>query len=240
MPATPNKQRVLTQLFSALPKLTEEREACGSKTELRPVLEQFIYAVCREGTTPERAERAFRTLREMFFDWNEIRVSSVREVADAIEDLPGAETRAQRIISFLQGVFETTFSFDLEGLHKKGVKEAAKKLARFEAANSYAVSWVVQQSLGGHALPIDSPSLRVIQRLGLIEGEPSDGEALQTGLEHLVPKAKGPAFTAVLSILAEDSCLPEEPACPRCLMNGSCAKLVQTEEAVPAGAGKGR
>src|SRR5262245_59347011 len=130
MPATPNKQRALTQLLAEIPKLTDERDS-GNKAAGRPVLEQFLYAVCREGTTRDKADRAFRALREAFFDWNELRVSSVREVADALHNLPRAEARAQRIIGFLQEVFETTFSFDLEGLHKKGLKEAGKKLDRY-------------------------------------------------------------------------------------------------------------
>src|SRR5439155_10868311 len=100
--------------------------------------------------TRDQADRAFRGLREQFFDWNEVRVSSGREVEEAIADLPEAEPRAERLISFLQEVFEADFSFDLEGLRKKGLKEAAKQLATYQAANDYVVAWVVQQSLGGH------------------------------------------------------------------------------------------
>jgi endonuclease III len=227
MPPTPNKQRALTQLFSVLPKLTDEREAGNSKSETKPVLEQFIYAVLREGTTRDRADRAYRNLHEIFFDWNEIRVSSVREISDALCELSGAEARAQRIISILQYLFETTFSFDLEGLHKKGVKEAAKKLARFEGANDYCVSWVLQQSLGGHALPLDDPTLRVVQRLGLIEPDQADLESIRSGLEHLVPKAKGTAFTDLASTLAEEYCLVREPQCSRCPLTSSCPKMLQ-------------
>src|SRR5205807_10304667 len=134
-----------------------------------------------------------RGLREHFFDWNEVRVSSVREVAESLAGMPGGETRAQRIIDFLQEVFETTFSFDLEGLQKKGMKQAAKQLARYQAANDYAVAWVVQKSLGGHALPLDTAALRVLRRLGLLE-DGHDLEALRASLEHQIPKLKGADF----------------------------------------------
>jgi endonuclease-3 len=231
MPATYNKQRVLTQLLAELPRGTEERETGSGKAEGRPVLEQFLYALCREGTTRDKADRAFRSLRESFFDWNEIRVSSIREVAGALQDLPRPELRAQRIISFLQEVFETTYSFDLEGLHKKGLKEAAKKLDRFEAANDYSVSWVIQKSLGGHAVPVDAPTLRVVRRLGLVESDQTDIEAVRTSLEHQIPKAKGPAFTDLVSKLANDFCLAEAPLCPRCPLGSHCPKLVQQHEA---------
>src|ERR1700722_13947 len=97
-----NKQKRVGQLFTILGKGVRP-----AVDEPRPVLEQFIFAICREGTTREQAENAYRSLQERFFDWNEIRVSSVHELADVLEGLGEAETRAQRIIDFLQEVFET-------------------------------------------------------------------------------------------------------------------------------------
>src|SRR5437588_12434200 len=113
MPTAINKQRVLSQLFSSLKKRYAPVEP-----ESRPVLEQFLYAICREGATREQADQAYRNLRDRFFDWNEVRVSSLREIEEALGDVPDRENRANRLVSFLQEVFETTFSFDLESLHK--------------------------------------------------------------------------------------------------------------------------
>jgi len=217
MPITTNRQRVLTQLFTILKKRYQPREP-----EQRPVLEQFIYAICREGVTREQADRAYRNLQERFFDWNEIRVSSGRELEEALGDLPEAEARAQRLISFLQEVFETTFSFDLELLQKKGMKQAAKQLARFQAANDYTVAWIVQQALGGHAIPLDEPTLRVLRRLGLIDDDTADLEALRASLEHQVPKAKSALFSDLVSALASECCWEEEPDCVSCPLASDC------------------
>src|SRR5690349_5420178 len=114
MPTVTNKQRALTHLFA----LVKKHPAAGA-AESRPILEQFIYGICREGATRAQADRAYANLRDRFFDWNEVRVSSSREIEEAMEDLPDAEGRAQRLLSFLQEVFETTFAYDLESLHKK-------------------------------------------------------------------------------------------------------------------------
>jgi endonuclease-3 len=229
MATTINKQRVLTQLFTQLKRRYDPRPA-----ETRPVLEEFLYAVCREGTTREQADRAFRSLRERFFDWNEIRVSSTRELEEAITNLPEAEVRAQRLASLLQEVFETTFSFDLEPLQKKGVKQAAKHLARYQGANDYAVAWVVQQALGGHAIPLDEPSLRVLRRLGLLDGDGHDPEAARASLEHLVPKVKAALFGELISALAEDLC-GDEPCCSGCPLASECP-TAQEVGVVAAGA----
>jgi len=217
MATTINKQRLVNQLFAFLKKTVE--------TGLleRPVLEQFIYGLCRENATPEQADRAYQYLCETFFDWNEVRVSSVREVEEAFEGLAGAEVRAQRLIAFLQEVFETTFSFDLENLHKKGLKQSAKQLARYQAAGDYVTSWVVQRSLGGHAIPLDPPTFRCVRRLGLLDGSQEEQEAARSSLEHLIPKAKGPQFTDGVSQLAAEHCWVEDPNCPSCPMAGECA-----------------
>lgn len=229
MPTTTNKQRILTQLLSTLPR---HMDVCGggdSKTAPRPVLEEFIYALCREGTTSELADRAYDNLRSSFFDWNEIRVSSSREVADALEMLPHCEQRAQRIVGFLQQVFDSTFSFDLEHLHKKGVKEAARKLARYQVANDFVISWVIQHSLGGHALPLDGPMLRTLRRLGVLDGDQTDAETGRSGLEHQVPKAKGSLFVEVLSRLAEEYCWESDPRCDHCPLGHSCPSASKSE-----------
>lgn len=219
MATTINKQRLLNHLLvPARGAGRTPREA-----EALPVLEQFIYGLCRQNATPDQAEHAYRYLREKFFDWNEVRVSSVRELEEAFEGMSDAEARAQRVIAFLQEVFETTFSFDLEGLAKKGLKQAAKQLGRYQAADDYVTSWVVQRSLGGHAIPLDPPTLRCVRRLGLVESDTDELETVRASLEHMVPKAKGPNFTDALSSVAHETCWEDDPQCPSCPLAADCA-----------------
>lgn len=224
MPTTINKQRLMNQLLA----MSKTSKAPSE----RPVLEQFLYAICREGVTRQLADQGFRNLQNCFFDWNEIRVSSPRELADVLDMLPDAEGRAQRIIDFLQEVFETTFSFDLDGLDKKGLKQAAKQLSRYQAANDYAVAWVIQQSLGGHAIPLDPPSLRVLRRLGLVEDDHDDLENLRTCVEHQIPKAKGAIFCNLISDLAANFCGENEPRCSSCSIHNLCPTGQETKDPV--------
>lgn len=216
MATTITKQRTLNQVCTS-------HEGNGSTSaDPLPVLEQFVYGLCRENATPEQAHLAYGRLKGEFFDWNEVRVSSVREIEEAMAGLADTDSRAQRVLSFLQEVFETTFSFDLEALQKKGVKNAAKALTRYAAASDYVGAWVVQRSLGGHAVPVDAATLRCARRLGLLEADTDDHEAARATLEHLVPKAKGTAFTDAISVVAEDHCWEDEPRCPGCPLLADC------------------
>jgi endonuclease III len=233
MPATINKQRLLTTLFTALKKHFGE----PADTPERPVLEEMVYAVLREGATRKDADKAFERLGKTFFDWNELRVSSPHEIEEVLAGLPDAETKSQRIVALLQEVFESTFSYDLEGLNKKGLKQAAKQIGRYQAANDYTVAFVTQRSLGGHAIPVDAPTLRTVVRLGLTEDE-STTDAVRSSLEHQVPKAKGPQFTEYVSLLAKEFCWEEEPNCAACPMRGEC--LVGTTDPRCQGGGSRR
>src|SRR5260370_7631027 len=118
MPTTVNKQRVLAALFNSYKK-----RGPSSEPQASPLMEQLLFSVCREGTTREEADRAFQGLRQRFFDWNEIRVSSPREIEEAISNLPDAAVRAQRLLSLLQEVFEPTFSFTFQPLPTKCRKQ---------------------------------------------------------------------------------------------------------------------
>jgi endonuclease III len=219
MPAITNKQQVIQHLTTALKK----KYSASNEVSDRPVLEEILYAICREGVPSTEADEAFHRLRTTFFDWNEVRVSSLPEVAEVLAPLPDASTRAGRIIGFLQEVFEELYSFDLGDIAKKGLKQAAKQLSRYKSGvNDFVVAWVTQRTLGGHAIPMDAPGLRVIRRLHLVDHESEDLEAIRGTIEHFVPKAKSVEFTEQLVQFAAETCTETNPACPTCPMKTDC------------------
>jgi len=217
MSSTTNKQQSLNQLLNLFKKHFDSPDL-----ERRPVMEELLYGVLREGTTRPLADKAYCNLQERFFDWNEVRVSSPQEVAEAIADLPDAGAKSERIVGILQEVFETTYSFKLDDIDKKGLKNAAKQLGRMEDVSDYTVAWVLQQALGGHALPLDQPSLRTLRRLGVIEDEIDDLEQLRGSLEHHIPKAKGTLFLEGISEVAKEYCWEDNPHCSSCPLRSEC------------------
>jgi endonuclease-3 len=237
MPIMTNKQQQIEQIIKVLKK----RYEASGEVENRPVLEHLLYAIIREGATREQADRAFKNLRTVFFDWNEVRVSAPHEIEEILAGIPGAGERAQRIIGVLQYWFELKFNFDMEDLAKKGLKDAARQLSRMlsevakngmkEAGrvpsrvvdgNDYVVATVIQQGLGGHAVPLDSPSLRVLRRLTLIEADTDDLEVIRGSIEHCIPKSKGPLFNELVSRIAAEHCFEEAPKCKSCALRTDC------------------
>jgi len=226
MATTVNKQKIVTVLFSKVKKVVSQEQQ-----EL-PVMEQVIYSICREGSSKDQADEVYQKLTAQFFDWNELRVSSVRELEECFRSMTRPVDRANRVIGFLQELFETTYSFELEFLHKKGLKQATKHLSRYQVSNDYLGAWVTQRALGGHAIPIDPPTLRVSKRLGLIEKTQEQVVEIRNTLEHLIPKAKGVEFTDLISTVGMEYCHEKQPNCAACPLAKECQ--FATENAKPA------
>jgi len=234
MPAITNKQQLLTHAQNALKKKFPLPTA-EAAAEPRPLLEELIYAICREGSTPEEADAGYARLRKAFIDWNEVRVSTVQEVGEILRPLSGPGTRAKRIIGLLQEVFEDKYAFDLSDLGKKGLKDTARKLRFYkEGVNDYAVAWVIQRTLGGHAIPLDEPTLRVLRRLGVVEdADPDSLEAVRGSIEHVIPKTRGPEFTDLLSIHAKELCVEKDPLCQSCPLKTDCPVGIENTSKKP-------
>ena len=184
------------------------------------VLEAVVYGICHEDTTREQANQALSRFKDQFFDWNEVRVSPIGEVQEALADIPDPQGRAQRIRRFLRQLFARTYGFSLEPLTKKPLKEALKVLSGYEAFSSdYVTATVIQLALGGHAIPVDSSTRRVLQRLGISE---PDLPALRSVLERAVPKNRGVEFIELVEELAHDTCVETNPDCPHCELRKIC------------------
>ena len=203
------------------------------------VLEQVIFAICREDSLQEKAEAAFRNLQTRFFDWNEVRVSSPSEIMEAISGLTGTRARAERIIAFLQEHFEATYAFDLEGLLKKGVKGTAKQLEKAGGVTDHTVAWVNQRALKAQSIPVDSSMLRCAKRLELVDSEVGKIPEARHALEGIVAKTKVTDFSDGLSRIAVEFCHERNPACQSCPLSGECPSA-KAPKGAAAPSGRGR
>jgi endonuclease-3 len=184
------------------------------------VLKAVVYGICHEDTTRDHANQALSRFNDEFFDWNEIRVSSVDEIQETLAGIPEPETRAQRIRRFLRQLFNRTYGFTLDALAKKPLKEALKTLRTYDAFESdYVTATVIQHALGGHAIPVDKPGQRALERLGIKEPEVP---ALRAVIERAVPKNRGAEFLDLIEDLTNDTCIEGEPDCARCELRKIC------------------
>jgi len=197
--ASPSRSTQCSKLHKVLKKHFEAVAPDANRT----VFEQMVFACCLENAHYDRAEEAFAALEHSFFDWNEIRVSTVRELCDVFGGLPQPPAAANRVKRVLQSVFESSYSFDLEELGKQNLGPAVEHLKKLDGTSRFAVAYVTQASLGGHAIPIDAGALGALHVVELISEEEVDAKAVR-GLERAIAKSKGLEFGSLLHQLGAD------------------------------------
>jgi endonuclease-3 len=197
--ATPNRAALIAKIHKVLKK---HYSPVHPDLE-RPVLEQLLFACCLENAHYGPANEAYQALQTTFFDWNEVRVSTVSELAEIMQMLPEPTSSATNLRRILQSVFESTYEFSLEALRKLNLGPAVERLRSFQGVTPFVQAYVTQASLGGHAIPLDRGTLETLAILGLInEAERAEGNV--PGLERAVAKNKGFEFASLLHQLGAD------------------------------------
>ncbi|HEV7225724.1 MAG TPA: hypothetical protein VGN42_23660 [Pirellulales bacterium] len=196
--AHPNRMAVLTKMHKVLKKHYKP-VAIPERT----VLEHLLYACCLENSHYEQADKAFAAVSTSFFDWNEVRVSTVKELAEVMNMLPEAQASAANLKRALQGVFESTYSFDLEPLKKQNLGQAQQRLKKLEGTTPFTISYLTQATLGGHSIPVDRGLMQAFVILGLA-GAADRSAGVVPGLERAIPKNKGVEFASLAHQLSAD------------------------------------
>jgi len=195
----PNRAALINKLYKVLKQHYKPVAPNGD----RPLLQHMLFACCLENAPYDKAEKVYQHVSSSFFDWNEVRVSTVKELAEAMRELPDPPSAAANLKSILQNVFEATYSFDLESLKKQNIGAGIKRLGKFEGASSFVVAYATQHALGGHSIPLDRGALDILYIVGIAaESERKSGAV--GGLERAIPKNKGWEFASLLHQFAAD------------------------------------
>ena len=169
--------------------------------EDRSVLEHLLYACCLEDAPYDAADEAFHRLQESFFDWNEVRVTTVSELCETLHNLPDPAAAALRIKRNLQSLFETRYSFDIDDMIKMNQGKAVQELEKLAGMTKFVLAYVTQNALGGHSIPVGNSIMQILLATEIVSS--TEAEKGQTpGLERTVPKTKGTAFASCLHQLA--------------------------------------
>ena len=169
----------------------------------RPLLEQVLFACCLENAHYEDAEKALTGLLENSFDLNEVRVTTVAELAELLTGLPDPSRAALSLRRVLQSVFEATYNFTLDHVKKQSVSQGVKTLESLQALTPFTLVYINSTALGGHGVPLDQGSLAALYLVGLISLEEHQ-QAAAPGLDRLVTKKIGREFSSLLHQFGAD------------------------------------
>lgn len=192
--AIPNRAAKITKLVTALKK---KYKPAAVPPKDRPLLEHLLIACLLEDSLHDEAEKALVVLREAYFDWNEVRVSTKRELSELLSCLSNPAAAAERLKDTLQSIFENVYTFDIESMKKQNLGASIKQLEKYRGVSPFVVAYAVQNSLGGHAIPINNGLLIALEVLEIIDSAEAAKHSVP-GLERTVPKNKGVEVGSVL------------------------------------------
>lgn len=163
----------------------------------RPVLEQLVYSICLENASFSSADEIFLALTHNFFDWNEVRVSSSRELAETMKDLPEPAQTGLRLKRILHQLFDRKYNFDLEEIRKMGMKQVNEFMEKIENVTPFNVSYLMQTVLDRHSIPVSSGEFEILDILGLVDSKDRETNTV-AWLERVIEKKAGLEFFSLI------------------------------------------
>jgi hypothetical protein len=185
----------------------------------RSLLHQVLHACCLENAPAAAADKAFARVLEGAYDLNEVRVTTVAELAESLQDLPDPARAALSLRRALQSVFESTYSFSLEHARKHSLAHGLRTLENLHGIPPFVIQYVAATALGGHLVPLDDGALAGLYLTGLVTQQEYDAGKVP-GLERTISKKAGGEFTSLLHQFGVD-CLTN-------LHGTTVRKIVQT------------
>jgi endonuclease III len=192
--ATQSRSALIARTLKVLKK---HYKPAASPPKDRTLLEHLLFSCLVEDSPNEAAEQVFASLKQDYFGWNEVRVSTIRELTDALKPLVNPQESAARLKQSLHSVFESVYEFDIESLKKQNIGQSAKLLQKYNGTTPFVVAYVTQHALGGHSIPLNRGALILLHTVGVV----SDDEfkkATVPGLERAVSKSKGAEVSSLL------------------------------------------
>jgi endonuclease-3 len=170
---------------------------------------------------------AYRALREVYPDWEDLLKAPVEEIEEPIKQVTYAGQKARRLRQILQHIKtsnEGTLSLDF--LADYGIAEARKWLENIKGVGAKTSAAVLNFSnLRLPALVVDTHHLRVAQRLGIVAPKAILSKAAYQ-MQAMLPKDwDGRAYYdhhEALMFHGQKCCHYREPACERCPVNNVC------------------
>ena len=197
MSASTNRAALINKLFKVAKKHFELIKPPAD----RPVMEHMLYACCLEDTEYEIADEVFAKLQQDFFEWNEVRVTTVKELSEVMKKVYQPEVAALRLRRTLHGMFEAHYQFDLEFLKRDNLGRAMQTMERYRGITPFIVSYTAQSGLAGHSIPVDNSLLYLLYIIGAINESELEKRKIP-GLARIIPKAKGVEFSSYVHQLA--------------------------------------
>jgi endonuclease-3 len=186
-------------------------------------LSELISTILSQNTSDTNTARSFRSLRQAFPTWDEVRLADTTVLIDVIRSGGLANRKAPRIQAVLESIREQVGSENLSMLRDLPLADAKSWLTSLHGVGSKTAACVLLFSLGRPAMPVDTHVHRVSIRLGLVPPKTSP-ERTASSLEESLGDDPQAVYAFHMEMIqhGRSVCRALRPACMECTLRGYC------------------
>ena len=201
----------------------------------RSSIEQLIYCIAARNNPERRASLAIHDLKNGFAGWNEVRVSSVLEIADVLRqhDVVQPIQKSEQILRALGRTFSDQHKLKFEELTRERAEEIRVYMTRKLGLPSPVIADFLFSALNYGRVPVDEPVGRVLQRLGLVSNKLDFPRLEKIASDGLTAREAAHAYR-VIEAHASETCTEKDPDCGHCPLFVSCPEGKARKEAAEA------
>lgn len=191
------------------------------------VLDLIIFHKLHLALPAADAARSFRQLKDAFVDWNEVRISSVREIQGELAG-EGTLDVAVFIKDLLEIVHRERQDVSLEFIIEQNLGEIRRYLKQVKGMDSATIDLILRVRKEHPLVPLNQAMEAVLARLGVLRATDTrdrKGKILHEALgEDSLP------FHHFLLEHSRSTCPPDESRldCPRCVLRDLCDFYART------------
>jgi len=184
-------------------------------------LDDLIYVIVSNRTSPDSAQHTFSKVKESFASWDEIIRRPVAALRSLLKPAGLSKKKARQIRGALRQIRKDFGACNLSQLFGKSVGEVQEYLVALPGVSDKVARCVMMYTLGAEVLPVDVHVHRITRRLGWTAKKRAD--QCHEELDALVSPEQRYAFHVDCIVHGRTVCRPSNPACNRCCIKRYCA-----------------
>lgn len=183
-------------------------------------LDDLIYIITSNKTTPSLARTTYHRLKTAFGSWGALVVSSDSVLTTLMRPAGLGSVKSKQIKAALTQICCDFGSCDLTRLRELPNKEVQDYLVSLPGVSEKVAKCVMLFTMGAEVLPVDAHVHRITKRLGWTERKRAD--QCHAELEALIPAKRRHSFHVDCIVHGRAVCRPRNPSCAKCCIRYYC------------------
>jgi endonuclease III len=218
-PSSRNFERIFDTLDALYP-------VCNLGNKSNPV-DELVYIMLSRRAREQQYQAIYSQLKQTYRSWDSVLKASESELARLLQPLGLAQQRSRSIKAVLAAIHEDFGKISLTALRRWDYSAAYHYLTALPGVNDKTAKCVMMYSLGFPMLPVDTHTLRVSARLGLVPANTTLFKAPRL-LDSAVPRRHRSRYHILTVLHGRAVCIARRPKCAACPVARLCPSRAST------------